>query len=179
MEYEIYKPDELYHYGVKGMKWGVRTSVYTKNQIGDDYTDRQRKKMASGAVRVLKKQQTWDTLYAKGYRNSANRAYNRADKHVWTSERAHNNGNQNKYERYQSKAWKQLAKQHQSLESAKHYTEKAELANKRISDIKSGTLKAGRDFVTNSVYSTNLLLDAAGLINVTRVRSVEFDKRGG
>lgn len=26
MEYRIQKPDELYHYGVKGMRWGVRKS---------------------------------------------------------------------------------------------------------------------------------------------------------
>lgn len=32
--------DELYHYGVKGMKWGVRRK---RNEHNKDYTDKQRK----------------------------------------------------------------------------------------------------------------------------------------
>lgn len=31
MTYEIHKPNELYHYGVRGMKWGVRRSVKRLN----------------------------------------------------------------------------------------------------------------------------------------------------
>ncbi len=41
MEYEIYNSnDELYHYGVKGMKWGVRKSTSSVNK---SYTAKQRK----------------------------------------------------------------------------------------------------------------------------------------
>ena len=173
----FYYDNELYHYGVKGMKWGVRTSVYTKNRIGDNYTDRQKKKMSSAAVRILKKERNWDSIYAKGYQNSANRADKRANKHAIDSEKARAKGDIDGSQNYQNKAQKQVAKQQQLLEAARQHTEKAELASKRINDIESGKLKAGRDFVTNSVYSTNLLLDAAGILNVSRVRTVEFDSK--
>lgn len=34
---------ELYHYGVKGMKWGVRKKRDSKNAHNKNYTDKQRK----------------------------------------------------------------------------------------------------------------------------------------
>ena len=165
---------ELYHYGVKGMKWGVITSVYTKRKLGGNYTDRQKKRMSSTAKKMLGRSEKFEQYSAKAYTKAANRAYKKADKHVWTSEKAQSKGNQKKFEKYQGKAWKQLAKQHKALEDAKRHTERAKVAAKRISDINSGKLQAGRDFVTNHKYYTNLALDAVGLINVGRVRSLEF-----
>ena len=173
---------ELKHYGVKGMKWGVTKvgtiTVHTNNKFGDKYTDRQKKRMASAAKKLLKREETWDKIYAKGHTNVANRAYKKADKHVWTSEKAQAKGDQQKFEKYQSKAWKQLAKHHSALEAAKRSTESSKLAAKRIADIDSGKLQAGRDFVTNSTYYTNLALDAIGLINVGRTRTLEFKRDG-
>lgn len=165
---------ELYHYGVKGMRWGVITSVYTKRKLGGNYTDRQKKRMTSAAKKMLGRSEKFERYRAKAYTKAANKAYKKADKHVWTSEKAQAKGNQKKFEKYQGKAWKQLAKQHKALEDANQHAELAKVAAKRISNIGSGKLQAGRDFVTNHTYYTNLALDAVGLINVGHVRSLEF-----
>lgn len=61
MEYRIGKPDELYHYGVKGMKWGVRkqpqSTGYQRSSVDDHYVKRERrirnaKKVAVGVAVV-------------------------------------------------------------------------------------------------------------------------------
>lgn len=43
--------DEMYHHGVKGMRWGVRR----KDSSGDGSSDTSRKKMTTGEVRAIKK----------------------------------------------------------------------------------------------------------------------------
>ena len=50
MEYEIRKPDELYHYGVKGMKWGIRRNT---KRLGSGDSEKSAK-----AVDALKKHRT-------------------------------------------------------------------------------------------------------------------------
>lgn len=46
------------------------------------------------------------------------------------------------------------------------FTNNALESTKKLNDINSGTLKAGRDYVTNKTVYTNLPLDAIGFINV-------------
>lgn len=58
----------------------------------------------------------------------------------------------------------------------KNYLKMAKVYEKRVSDINKGTLKAGKDFITNRTYSTNLLLDTFGFINVQRETTVDFKK---
>lgn len=51
--------DELYHYGVKGMKWGVRKSKSKTSNYNKNYSSKQRKRDQSvyskGAVRRINK----------------------------------------------------------------------------------------------------------------------------
>lgn len=160
------KKNELMHYGVLGMKWGV---VHTKpkNSIGDYYSDRKKNRMTKTAVRVLRKDIKENESNAAIFNKAASNNYKKADKHVWTSERAQNRGDMKKYEKYQGKAWKQLAKQYENLQKAERFTKEANASKKRMSDITSGKLKAGRDFVTNRIYSTSLPLDMIGVVNLS------------
>ena len=58
--------------------------------------------------------------------------------------------------------------------TAQKYRAVAKLYETKINDIDSGKIKAGRDFVTNSTYSSNLLFDAVGLMNLRTERRVDF-----
>lgn len=162
---------ELYHYGVKGMKWGVRkdkkrlgevTVSRTNNKVGPYYSDKDKKKMTDRARKSLTQEERLNRARSEVYSNKANRHKNKADS--YTNKSQHD------------KAKKQLEKRKEAMTLAKEFTKQANTVNKRLSDIDSGRLKAGRDFVTNRKVTTNLALDAIGFVNVQITDTVEFKK---
>ena len=149
MEYVAIKKkndDELMHYGVLGMKWGIhkgRVSASTQRVVGRRYSDKVKKRMTKQAVKILEKdQRRFDTL-SQQHENRAKRAKNDIA--------ARNDLNASKFEKTMSK-----------------------MREKTLKDIDEGKIKAGRDFVVNSTYSTSLPLDAIGFINLRTERDIDF-----
>lgn len=165
--------NELKHYGVMGMKWGVRryqnkdgslTSKGKKRFADVSTNQRLKNRQTKQAINMLYKNSNEARVKADINRGSANSAYKKADKYVWKSEAAQAKGNQQKFEKYQGKAWKQLAKQHEYLKAAEMFSKQSEMYSKKMSDISSGKIKAGRDFIVQTDYNFGALPVPGGII---------------
>lgn len=64
----VYEQDELYHYGIKGMKWGVRREIGKKSKTAA-YLERQSAKEGETLLKAIKKR---DKANSYGYTNEAN-----------------------------------------------------------------------------------------------------------
>lgn len=132
--------------------------------------------MTRQAKSILNKQIKRSNNIANVYAKDASRAYKKADKLTWKSEARQNKGDQAGFNKYQSKAWKQVGRSIVSNKKADAAAAQSKLANKRLSEISDGTLKAGRDYVTNKRSSINLALSALDIANWSTEKRIDFRK---
>lgn len=169
--------DELIHYGVKGMKWGVRNGriqAQTLDRIGGAYTSKQKNRIRRQAEKILIKNIDRKERSATSFSKAADKHYKKADKLVYKSEARQRIGDQKGFEKYQGKAWKHLANQYTYQQAAERDTKTSQAYKKKLNSIQDGTLKAGEDYVTNIVASSSIPLAALGIFNVRTEKRIDF-----
>lgn len=77
--------NELYHYGVKGMKWGIRKD-HPKQQItkkpNKKVTIMNKRQQKKQEKELVKKQKEWDDNVNKNWNKAYNRAADYSEKHI-------------------------------------------------------------------------------------------------
>ena len=142
---------ELYHHGIKGMKWGVRKKK--EKTIDDKFDKISNSKIRSTwhkrrALNIYKVNQSDTSKLAKSHQKSADKADRKINK---IAENAKNK----KYTslkqvvKESNKGNKLIAKANEHEALAKEYLKMSKDYTKKIKDIKSGQLKAGKDFIVD------------------------------
>lgn len=169
---------ELYHYGVPGMRWGVRkagsVSSASKYVIGGEYSDRRKKRMTKEAVKILNRNFKESTALGGDYAKRAKNLWSKAGDKMERAMREGAAGNLKKAAKYEAKSTKLVAKYQKNQAKAQYWLQKSFDSALRLEGIKSGQLEAGRDFVTNARASTSIPLSLLGVWNMRVEKRVDF-----
>lgn len=133
--------DELYHYGVKGMRWGHRKASYQNTAAGQRYRDAKAAKKAAGKA------------YSKAY----NKAYNR-NFAAFSPIKKHRDANTARWEDAIKKG-QELGKANKEYKDAKkEYHQSDEYKAKRAKAIKVGAAVAGTALAAYGAYKVSKVL---------------------
>lgn len=155
-------PDELYHHGIKGMKWGV---LRTTEQLG--YRKDQKKKLRAAKSRAYKDAQS--KKQRSFYEKIVNKDKKKAAKYAARSSKYKEKGNDQKAKKYSDKAQRKIAQS----KAAQKLMEK-ELA--AIKNLKSVDIR--REKIDRAIYNLSSGVWRATPLNVfgTRIDLDEFTK---
>lgn len=143
--------NELYHYGVPGMKWGVRKASYAKGPSRKARKERTKEE----ALEFLRKDKANADAKAKHNTKKSDTALEKAADLERKAEEAFNKATSSKDDKkintLANKSRTAFDEAQRYDQEAKYWLNKSEILGKRIGDIEKGKLKAGKDYITDCV----------------------------
>lgn len=150
-DYILSNDGELMHYGVKGMKWGVRKASYTKGPSRKERKERTKQE----ALEFLRKDKETADKKAKYNSKKSDIAINKAADLEQEAEEVFTRATSSKdYKKIDTLITKSRTADDEAqkyYQEANYWLNKSKILDKRISDIEKGKLKAGKDYVTDGI----------------------------
>lgn len=137
--WENYYPEELYHHGVKGMKWGVRRFRNKDGSLTSAGRKRYGDEATSGPVNTSKKQRRSDAKAA--YRRATSNAFSKYEKEIADIEKS--------YKRGQNLSKTDLARQDKAESNYQKSVSKAKNDYKQFKRTERANAKAERILAKN------------------------------
>ena len=162
--------DELYHYGVPGMKWGVR-----KN-----YKNIYKSTVKSAREKMYKKRDSAETRHENQV-TSINRKYGQLRNNFEGKNARMNRKTKKAYNSEINKAWDTYSKAHDNAskefksakkQAKKEYKQTDEYKAKRVKAIKAGTAAAGTVLAAYGSYKVSQLSKKPKLFTTEQLRSM-------